>query len=155
MMTSLYHSLKSLARGVIFWAWPLLEDTLPDFRQRHLALLPRLQVPHHGDLRLALVRPDDNGTGGPARRRQLQLLADRLIAERILDRDAAVPQAGRERQHGSDVLASDRNQEGVELARRLGVVSSLPHELAVPAISHPYTHSGPYLRGALLCLYVV
>src|SRR5438034_250278 len=87
--------------------WVTIATSLANLGERHLLLAPRLQVADDGDLRLALVGAKDQRPGSPARRRELELLPDRLLVQRVLHRHSPRAQLGGELHHRRDVFPTD------------------------------------------------
>src|SRR2546425_7745821 len=142
MTTSLYHSLKSLARGVIFCAWAI-SGRIPE-RASRWAPVPRCppQVPHHHLAGRPLVGPDDDRPRCSPRRGELQLLADGGGPEAVFDGDAPVAQLVRQFQQRRYVVAAHRYQKGVELRRRLVGRAALLQEFSEDDISHAEAQGG-------------
>src|SRR6267378_3745145 len=147
MTTSLYHSLKSLARGVILCAWaitlgPLVEESLSELRDGHPLFGAGLQVPHDHLAGRPLVGPDDDGPRRSPRRGKLELFADGRRPEAVLHRGAQIAQLVRQLQYRRHVFAAHRYQKGVELRRRLVGRAALLQKLSEDDVSHAEPEGG-------------
>ncbi len=123
-MTSPYHSLKSLARGLV---------------ERYLGFGSGFEIAHDRQARLALFRTDDHSPRRTTGRRQLELLADASVPKPVFDRDPTLPHRMGEFQHPGHIVPTHRDQKGAELDRRLGSYAALLEELAEDDISHTET----------------
>src|SRR3954467_11639700 len=118
-MISLYQALKSVARVVsaLVSAMNPSRDRGDEVRFAHCFLRAASEIPEHHLAPRSLVRAEDNRQAGVSGIGQLQLLADCLGAERILDPKSRIAEPVSQRQQMRKVVLGNERQKHVDASR--------------------------------------